>query len=100
MKRTIFLLIVFQFLFLNSYLSQANAEVNVDLKKSQSNLSDSQISSWFDLKNVPDQYIYEATKRNLSCNGKVLINPSNNIKIPANAYKSGTTRYCKSDYKK
>ena len=98
MKRTIFLLIVFQFLFLNSYLSQANAEVNVDLKKSLSNLSDSQICSWFDLKNVPDQYIYEATKRNLSCNGKVLINPSNNIKIPANAYKSGNTWFCKSGY--
>ena len=100
MKRIIFSLIVFQFLFFNFYLNQANAEVNEDPKKSLSNLSDAHICSWFDLKNVPDQYIYEATKRNLSCNGKVLIKPSNNIKIPANAYKSGNTWYCKSGYKK
>ena len=76
MKRIIFSLIVFQFLFINSYLNQASAEVNVDLKRSLSNLSDAHICSWFDLENVPDQYIYEATKRNLSCNGKVLINLS------------------------
>ena len=84
----------------NNLISKEVKKVSSINKTNISNQSDEYICSWFDLKNVPDQYIYEATKRNLSCNGKVRINPSNNIKIPANAYKSGNTWYCKSGYKK
>ena len=84
----------------NTLISREVEKISSIDKTNISNLSNENICSWFDLKNVPDQYIFEATKRNLSCNGKVLINPSNNIKIPANAYKSGNTWYCKSGYKK
>jgi len=102
MKQILFSLIVFQFLFLNPSL-KVQAEIqNVSQAATAiySNKSDEHICSWFDLKNIPKEILIEASKRNLHCNGKVFIATSKSIKIPANAYKSGNTWYCKNGYKK
>ena len=94
--------------------TQENTLISKEVKKISSidrtnisNESDQSICSWFDLKNIPEIYINEAKKRNLSCNGR-LLNITNakdsfdskTIKIPANAIQYKNSWYCKTGYKK
>ena len=101
--------------------TQENTLISKEVKKISSidrtnisNESDQYICSWFDLKNIPEIYINEAKKRNLSCNGRLLniTNakdsfdsktikiPANTIKIPANAHanSSGSIFICNTNY--
>ncbi len=107
MRRTLFLIILFHFLFLANLQNITYAKDSLDSKTIISHESDEHICSWFDLKDIPNLYINEAKKRNLSCNGRLLnINnakdsfDSKTIKIPANAIQYKNSWYCKSGYKK